>query len=185
MKPTDQLRQEHKAVKLMLQILEKMCHELESGEEKVNPNHLDQVMEFIKVFVDKCHHAKEEELLFPAMEAAGIARERGPIGVMLMEHDIGRNYVKNLSEAVDKYRAGDSRASSGIVENARKYAGLLSEHIVKEDSILYPMAEAHLSEESQKKLLEEFERLENERVGAGKHEEFHKMLSSLRDIYLA
>ncbi|MGB9773472.1 MAG: hemerythrin domain-containing protein [Bacteroidota bacterium] len=185
MKPTDQLKQEHKAVKLMLEILEKMCHKLESGEEKINLSHLDQTIEFIKVFVDKCHHAKEEELLFPAMEAAGIPREGGPIGMMLMEHDIGRNYVKNLSEAVDKYKAGDNRASAGIVENARKYAELLAQHIVKEDSILYPMAEATLPEEGQEKLLEEFERVENERVGAGKHEEFHKMLSTLRDIYLS
>jgi hemerythrin-like domain-containing protein len=35
-------------------------------------------MEFLTVFVDKCHHGKEEEFLFPALEAAGIAREGGP-----------------------------------------------------------------------------------------------------------
>jgi len=63
MTPTEQLKEEHEAIKLMLRILDKVCDKLESGEE-VNPEHLDQILEFIKVFADKCHHGKEEDLLF-------------------------------------------------------------------------------------------------------------------------
>ena len=183
MKPTEQLKEEHQAIKLMLRISEKVCEKLECGEE-VNPEHLEQMIEFIRVFADKCHHGKEEDLLFTAMEEAGIPKEGGPIGVMLIEHEKGRDYVRGMCEAVAKYKAGDRKASSAIVENARNYIVLLTQHIDKEDNILYPMADMHLSEERQKELLGEFERVERERIGVGKHEEFHKLLEHLKEVYL-
>jgi len=62
----------------------------------VDISHLDQILEFLKVFVDKCHHGKEEKVLFPAMEEAGIPRQGGPISVMFYEHERGRSYVRGL-----------------------------------------------------------------------------------------
>lgn len=167
----------------MLRILKKVCDRLESGDE-VNPEHLDQILNFIKVFADQCHHGKEEDLLFPAMEEAGIPREGGPIGVMLTEHDMGRGYVKSMNEAVSKYKAGNHKVSSTIVENAESYIELLTPHIEKEDNILYAMADMHLSEKKQEELLEGFEKVESEKIGIGKHEEFHKLLHHLKEVYL-
>src|SRR5512137_1052010 len=106
MKPTEQLKEEHREIELMLKILEKACKKLESGE-KVSPEHLEKIVEFIRVFVDKCHHAKEEDQLFPAMEEAGIPKQGGPIGVMLLEHDMGRESVREMSEVLRKYKSGD------------------------------------------------------------------------------
>lgn len=183
MKPTEQLKEEHEAIKLCLRILEKVSQKLESGEE-VNSEHLDQILDFIKNFADKCHHGKEEDLLFPAMEEVGIPKEGGPIGVMLMEHNVGRGSVKGMSEAVAEYKAGDREVSSKIVENARNYITLLTQHIEKEDDILYPMGDMRISAERQEKLLEEFEKVEIEKIGVGKHEEFHKLLDNLKEAYL-
>jgi hemerythrin-like domain-containing protein len=77
-KPTEELKKEHEAIKLMIRIMGSVSDRLESGK-KVDPKHLDSILEFIKVFADKCHHAKEEDLLFPAMEKAGIPLERSKI----------------------------------------------------------------------------------------------------------
>jgi len=183
MKPTENLKNEHQAIKLMLTILEEVGKKIESGKE-IDPEHLEKILDFIRVFADKCHHGKEEDLLFPAMEEAGIPREGGPIGVMLMEHTMGRDFVKAMGEAARKYEKGDRKASSQFVENARKYTSLLSQHIDKEDNILYPMAERRLSEEKQGELLRDFDRIEREIIGPGKHEEFHRLLELLKKIYL-
>lgn len=180
---TEQLKEEHETIKLMLMILEKVCEKLGS-KEKINPEHLEKIVEFIKVFADKCHHGKEEDLLFPAMEEAGIPKEGGPIGVMLVEHNMGRNYVKGMSEAVALYKTGDRTVSSKIVENARNYIKLLTPHINKEDNILYLMADMRLSKDKQEELLEKFEKVESELIGAGKHEEFHQLLNNLKQLYL-
>ncbi|KKK78887.1 hypothetical protein LCGC14_2839020, partial [marine sediment metagenome] len=123
-----QLIEEHKAIKSMLSILESVCNKLESKEE-INPEDLEQILDFIKTFADKYHHEKEEYLLFPAMEKAGIPREGGPIAVMLMEHNVGRDFVKRMSEAVAKYQDGIRNGSQEIIENARGYISLLTPHI--------------------------------------------------------
>lgn len=180
---TKQLTDEHKSIKLMLNILEEICKRLESGE-KVDLDHLDRIVEFIKVFADRCHHSKEEDLLFPAMEEAGVPKEGGPIGVMLTEHDYGREYVRGISQAISKYRSGDTEASVDIVKNAKGYIELLTQHIYKEDNILYPIADKFLSEKKQEELYEEFEKIEKERIGEGIHERFHELLHYLQDIYL-
>ena len=180
---TKQLTEEHKSIKLMLSIIEEVCKRLESGE-KVDPEHLDKIVEFIRIFADKCHHAKEEDFLFPAMEKAGVPKEGGPISVMLTEHDYGREYVRGMSQAITKYKSGDAEASAEIVKNAMGYVELLTQHIYKEDNILYPIADKFLSEERQEELYEEFEKIEKERIGEGTHEKFHDLLHHLQDIYL-
>lgn len=180
----EQLKEEHEAIKLALQIMEQVCRKLDAGK-PVSPEHLDGILEFIKVFADRCHHGKEEDLLFPAMEAAGIPREGGPIGIMLMEHDTGRGYVRGMAKGAAGLKDNQAGAAARFSENARNYISLLTQHIDKENDILYPMAEMHLSKEKQSQLLREFERVELERVGRGKHEEFHKFLEKMKGLYLS
>lgn len=183
MTPTEQLKEEHKGIKVMLEILGEVCNRLESGKE-VDPRHLLQILEFLKVFVDKCHHAKEEELLFPEMEKAGVSRNGGPIGVMLLEHDEGRKNIRRMSEAAAQYERGSRDAATPFVESARAYIHLLRDHIEKEDNILYPIADARLSDKTRRDLSESFDRVEEERIGHGKHEEFHRLMAQLKAIYL-
>jgi hemerythrin-like domain-containing protein len=182
MKATEQLRNEHEGIKLMMHILGKLSGKLEAGEE-VDPEHLEKIIEFFRVFADKCHHGKEEDLLFPALEAAGIPREGGPIGAMLLEHDKGRGYIKGMAGAVAKYKGGDPKAAPVIASNARNYIALLTEHIEKENTVLFPMADSHISAEKQESMFEEFEKIEVEKIGVGKHEEFHQLLDNLSAIY--
>ncbi len=182
MKATQQLKDEHQGIKIVFRILEKMCEKLES-DATLNAAHFEGILEFFKVFVDKCHHGKEEDLLFPAMEEVGIPRQ-GPIGVMLAEHDMGRSYVKVISGAYSEYQSGKSSASVTLIDNTKGYISLMLAHIDKEDNVLYPMGDSRFSEEKHEELIEGFEKLERERIGIGKHEEFHEMIDNLSKLYL-
>ena len=55
MTPIEMLKKEHDAIQVMLNILGRVCDKLEMRE-KVNTEHLEQILEFFKVFADKCHH---------------------------------------------------------------------------------------------------------------------------------
>jgi hemerythrin-like domain-containing protein len=182
-KPTEILKQEHRAIEQMLAVLGKICDMLDRGE-RVNSEHLDLAITFIREFADRCHHAKEEKLLFPAMESAGIPRDGGPIDVMLSEHDEGRQFVGGMASASAEYRNGSSNAAASFTRNARSLIALLSEHILKEDSILFVMADVRLSAEKQEELNHGFNRLEQEEIEGGKHEEFHRLLDTMRKTYL-
>ena len=184
MRPTEILIKEHDAILTMLKIIEEVCRRME-GQQRVIPDHLKQIVEFIQVFADRCHHGKEEDLLFKALEEVGVPKEGGPIGAMLMEHDLGRKYVKQMSEAAQAYGKGDSKSSKLFIDNARNYVILLTQHIYKENNVLFPLADRHLSENTQARLLEQFEIVEREKIGEGKHEELHKLIDELKKTYLS
>jgi len=182
MKAIRELKDEHGGVKVMLAILGKVCDRLEAGQ-RVDPKHLEEILEFLKVFVDKCHHAKEEDHLFPALEKAGIPKEGGPIGMMLHEHQAGRDFIRGMAQAAAALAGGDPGAAKRFVANARSYSDLLLQHIEKEDNVLYPMAEARLPANADEALAAAFGKVEEERVGHGRHEEFHRMMDRLKAVY--
>ena len=183
MGPIAELKEEHKAINLMLLILVEIARKLESGI-AVKTEHLDQILEFIEVFVNKCHNGKEETLLFYAMEESGISREEVSMNLLLKEHQKGRQYFQKLTQAVTQYKTGSREVSSVIIDNIRNYVALLTKHIATEESVLYPSAEKRIPEKRQEVLLKEFEVLEREKIGPEQHEKFHKLLHHLENVYL-
>ncbi|GAB4370887.1 MAG: hemerythrin domain-containing protein [Calditrichia bacterium] len=175
---SDILEEEHRLIERMLEVLVKAIQKLEEGE-AIPAELFLKAVDFIRHFADQCHHAKEENVLFKLMEERGIPREGGPVGVMLTEHVFGRNYNKGLEEAAHRYQKGEVEAKSDIIKYAQNYVELLSQHIHKEDNILYPMGNRVFSEEDQNFLLEEFERVEKEEIGAGVHEKYKRMVEEL------
>jgi hemerythrin-like domain-containing protein len=91
-------------------------------------------------FADKCHHGKEEDILFVAMTAMDMPQDSGPVAVMLAEHDEGRQYTAGFRSAAEQMKNGDAAAAADVVRNVYDYVNLLREHINKEDRVLYPMA---------------------------------------------
>ena len=100
---TGQLKKEHETINVMLMVLEKICMQIESGE-KINSEHLEKVLEFLRFFADKCHHQKEEDILFPAMEKAGMSDYHNTINAILSEHNKSREYIIKLEEAIENYK---------------------------------------------------------------------------------
>ena len=178
-----ELKNEHEAVLLAIRILDQITTRLKSGQ-TVELKHFDQILEFLDVFVDKCHHSKEENVLFPAMEAADIPREGGPIAAMLYEHEQGRSLVQGLRSGVEGYRVGKESSAAEIIANAQKYGKLIATHIDKENNVLYVMAERVLSAEKLVEMEAAFSRIEEIQVGPNKHEEFHATLHALKSVYL-
>ncbi|MBI5624146.1 MAG: hemerythrin domain-containing protein [Elusimicrobia bacterium] len=183
MKATDQLKAEHEGILLMLSILDKVCERLET-KSKPAERELERIVEFLQVFADKCHHGKEEGILFPALVQAGLPGDSGPIAVMLSEHDQGRRHIRGLAGAVQRYGAGQESAIAGIVGHSRRYIALLSLHIMKENDVLFPMADQLLGDQGQEELLARFDMLETERIGPGRHDRFHDLLEELELAYL-
>ena len=146
---------------------------------QVNVEKTEQVVDFIRNFADRCHHAKEEDLLFVRLQERGMPAQGGPIGVMLMEHAEGRRLVKAVVEALPDAARGDPQAVAAVRNSLLGYTRLLRAHINKEDNVLYPMGEGILTPEDQQWLAEEFDRVEAEEIGAGVHEKYHGLAHAL------
>jgi hemerythrin-like domain-containing protein len=176
--PTAILRQEHEAVTRMLEAAEQAAGKLDRGE-PVRPDLLGGIGEFFELFVDRCHHGKEEELFFPALAKKGMPVHGGPIGVMLHEHEEGRQLARQMKELASAYEKGDREAGKGWASAARRYAQLLREHILKENQVLFPMAEGILSPAEEEALAAQFEQLEIEKMGRGTHERLHARMAKI------
>jgi len=179
---TQELRDEHESVLSVLEILDQISVNIESGQE-IEAEHLLQLREILKLFVDKCHHGKEEQILFTTLEALGVANEGGPIGAMLYEHTDGRSFIKGISDGIDRYVAGDHGGLIQISENIQNYTNLMGQHIYKENNILYPIADHHLTPEQQAKLLADFVDIEKNALPISKHE-YTAAISKFKTYYL-
>ncbi|MDD5618160.1 MAG: hemerythrin domain-containing protein [Candidatus Omnitrophica bacterium] len=183
MKAIEQLKEEHDNIKLMLNILNKIYDKLQYKRE-LNQEHFSKILEFLEVFVEKCHHGKEENFLLPVMLEIGVPQDKGPIAFILMEHKGLRRYFKDFSVAFTRLQNGDSKASEQIAENLKKYIMLLSQHIEKENNIFFPLVDKLLTESKQKDLAEDFEIFEMEYISTEKHEEFCMLPHHLSEIYV-
>ncbi|HEY4760845.1 MAG TPA: hemerythrin domain-containing protein [Thermoguttaceae bacterium] len=182
MRPTDILSNEHRVIELVLNCLEKMIEQCQS-ENKLDEKSAKDAVAFFRNFADRCHHGKEEAHFFPAMEARGFPRDGGPTGVMIYEHEQGRNFIRSMDEAIETAGNGDLAAQGKFVRNARGYINLLREHIQKEDHCLFAMANSALTEQDQENLLAVFEKVEAEEMGEGVHEKYLNIAHDLAKRY--
>lgn len=176
---SEYLVKEHKGILVGLQILEKMI-QLVRGNALHDQSDISEIINFLKLFADKCHHGKEEGLLFPLMEKYGIPKEKGPIGQMLTEHDAGRELIRKMSDA----GSASELNKALFIESAENYIRLLRAHIEKENTILFPMGDKVIPVEQQPALIETFEKHEAEVMGKGTHEKLHEMLHLFSHKYL-
>jgi hemerythrin-like domain-containing protein len=151
MTATTALREEHEHILALIACLRAACAAAEDGD-RFDAETFEAGLDFIRQYADAWHHAKEEEHLFPALEAAGMSREAGPIAVMLHEHALGRAYAGKMAANLEAAAAGDVEARTLVRRYALAYADLLTGHIQKENGILFNMADQYLSPEEHARL---------------------------------
>lgn len=178
MSATDILRKEHDVILKMLDATDEVGRRIIRGE-KVSPDTLNGLLEFSRLFADRCHHGKEEEFLFPLLEKKGIPRSGGPIGIMLSEHGRGRELIHEMELASSQFQDSSGLSGRRWAQSAVEYSDLLREHIAKENDILFEMADSLLTNEEQERLAQEFERFEVRSMGVGSHERLHSLMNQL------
>ena len=172
--PSAVLKTEHRVILRVVDVLERLVIRSQRGD-GFEGDTFKQCVEFFRFFADACHHAKEEELLFPALEARGIPRENGPIGCMLEEHTLARGFTKAMGEALDERDRDDAGAEQRFIAAAREYIALLRAHINKEDNVLFNMGDSVLTAEDQSSLCDKFCEVSCRSFGGKKREELERL----------
>lgn len=174
---THNLENDHIHILKLTTVMEKMADRTE-----IDPVYVEEVVDLIRNFADGMHHAKEENLLFPLLTEKGFSVENGPVGVMLMEHVQGREYVGRMSEGVKILRSGDYSATSVIREALLGYAVLLQSHIGKENNVLFRMADNLMSVQEEERLFTAFRHIDQDRQGV-LHASYVDRINKLAETY--
>ena len=175
---TRNLENDHVHILKLTDVMKAMTHS-----ESPDVDHVESVIDIIKNFADGLHHGKEEEILFPALENKGFSAQQGPVAVMLHEHELGRNFVRGMSESLESLRKGNTDARDKLNMNLSGYADLLFNHISKENNILFRMADKVLSAGEQKDLLDHFHTVEDNRGKGSRAEDYIMRINDLARIY--
>jgi len=173
-KPTKILSDEHQNILKVINAILKECDGLQAGK-PLDSNFFAKVIDFIRNYADKFHHAKEEDILFVELCKDTVLMHCNPVEQMLHEHDLGRNFVKDTEDALK------DGITEKVIENARGYAYLLQDHIFKEDNILYPMADQALNQSIQDLMINKFQEAEAKRFNPGVKEKYISLAEEFKN----
>ncbi len=169
--PIKKLVDEHVLIKRWIALIPEVIKHLETesnGDLKI----VYEGADFIRSYADKFHHAKEEDILFKYFD-----ENLDIIRTMLKDHEKGRSQVKALIESAD------NKDRRGISQHLLAYRELLSEHIKKEDEILYPWMDRNLSVTQVGLLYSKFNEVE-EKYGDGVAKKYEKFILDLEENFL-
>ncbi len=177
-RPTAVLKAEHQVILRTLDVLRILVNRSLGGE-GFELEACKQCVEFFQQFADACHHAKEEDLLFPKLQERGVPNENGPIGMMLHEHQLARGLTRDMDEALNAYEQNESEDADRFDQAAGQYIELLGNHIYKEDNILFAMGEQVMSEQDQQSLCDQFCEVGCRSFGGKKLEQLEQIADDL------
>jgi hemerythrin-like domain-containing protein len=147
---------EHRLIERMIAIIKQTLSQIEK-EEKIDPVFIDTTVDFIRIYADRTHHGKEEDILFRDLVEKELSEEdRRVMNELIEEHVIGRKITLQLVNANSRYRNGDQMALAEIASNLSSLADFYPKHIEKEDKVFFPAAREYFSEAQDQAMLNEF-----------------------------
>jgi len=164
-KATEALEREHQVIQKAVAVMARMVDQLEL-KHLVEADLLRDLVQFMRVFGDQCHHGKEESYLFPLLEKRGVPATGCPLSALKGEHVKGRQLMDDLASAAAAYIAAEESGRLGLIQVLQSLITLYPAHIWKEDYLLFPMATKVLSAEDDELLLQQFAVAES---GLGSH----------------
>jgi len=162
MLPVGYLMIEHRLIERMIKL---MTEELQIArrQRQVDSSFIETAVDFLKIYADKCHHGKEEDILFrqlnpkPLLEPDRKAMER-----LLMEHILSRENVKKLAKGNIDYSAGNQNALNEMIAAMEVLTDLYPQHIEKEDKQFFIPCSNYFSDEENEQMLKDFEGFDSE-----------------------
>lgn len=138
---------------------------------------LSSMTDFMRTYADRCHHGKEEEILFRALEGKAMAPEHRQMMERLVDdHRRSRALTGRLLELVGPLRRGQREAVEETVEILQSLAAVYPQHIALEDKTFFPAAMKYLSAEEREDMLEQFAEFDRSLI----HEHYKAAVEAMR-----
>jgi hemerythrin-like domain-containing protein len=176
MMPIGPLMIEHRLIEKMIELIRIESMKVKNGKE-INELFIDTSVDFIRMYADRTHHGKEEDILFRELLHKQLSEEDQKImNELINEHKTARNTVKMLDEAKRHYIAGEKDKLSIIIVMFDDIVDLYPGHIQKEDKVFFPSSMKYFTQEEQKKMLEEMWEFDKKMI----HEKYRLVYENLR-----
>jgi hemerythrin-like domain-containing protein len=155
MLPIGPMMIEHRLIERMIKIMESEVKRIEK-EGVLNLVLIDKAVDFIRTYADRCHHGKEEGILFRELEKKNISGDHKKIlDELLGEHKLGRKLTSSLAEARNKAANENHSRVSDVADIMKKLVNFYPKHIEKEDKHFFMPVMGYFTESEKQAMLEE------------------------------
>jgi hemerythrin-like domain-containing protein len=166
---------EHRLIERMIELIRREAARVRDTKE-INPIFIDNAVDFVRVYADRTHHGKEEDILFRDLARKDMTSEEKRImNELIEEHVLGRKTVSELVDAKKRHFAGDNSALEIVVEKLEFLVSFYPRHIEKEDKVFFPAMMKYLSVEEQDRMLAEFWEFDRNMI----HEKYRRLVEEL------
>ena len=167
---------EHRLIERMIALIRDALAQIQSAG-KVDPLFVDTAVDFVRMYADRTHHGKEEEILFRDLDKRPLsADDRRVMNELIEDHIFGRQTTKALVDANSRYRNGDETALAVIAEKLKTLVDFYPKHIEKEDEVFFPASRAYFTDEEDQAMLAEFWEFDRKMI----HEKYKSVVEDLK-----
>jgi hemerythrin-like domain-containing protein len=175
MMPVGPLMKEHRLIERMIKLMERELGRLNSGEE-LDPGFIDIAVDFIRTYADRCHHGKEEDILFRDLAKKPLSAEQSrTMRELIEEHVYGRKTTAALVAAKERHLQGDEQAFDAVTRTLQDLVEFYPAHIEKEDKHFFLPCMEHFTRQEQEEMLAEFWQFDRALI----HEKYAGIVGSL------
>jgi hemerythrin-like domain-containing protein len=160
MYPEDNLREDHGRIMKLFAAWQKILGDLDHPDQEMHEA-LAKCINFVEVFIDRRHHGKEDEILFPAMASSKNPETTSLIQDLSSEHQAGRSLLKAIKLEF-KASAEPNGSTAGLIQLSQRYIDLFRKHIRRENAQLLPLIKRCISTEARERIAAQFEQYDRD-----------------------
>lgn len=175
MKPRGSLMIEHRLIEKMLTLIGAEAKRIRGGK-TIDPLFIDAAVDFIRIYADRTHHGKEEDILFKELEKRKLSeQDTRAMEELVEEHRQARQKVKGLVEAKERFLSGDQGAVGDVLSAMEWLTEFYPRHIRKEDKDFFPRTESYFSGKELEEMLAAFKDFDGKMI----HEKYETLVKTL------
>ena len=175
MLPIGPLMWEHRLIERMIKLVRAELVVI-AETEKLDLNFVALATDFLRTYADRCHHGKEEDILFRELARKDLSeRDKTTMRELIEEHAYARKTVMNLLQAADRYVAGNIDSMNEVLKLLRELSEFYPRHIEKEDKRFFHPCMKYFTPAEQQSMLQEFWEFDRKMI----HEKYAKVIEEM------
>jgi len=173
--PAEPLMTEHRLIERMIKLMAQELNKIKKDND-VNKKFIETAADFLRTYADRCHHGKEEDILFRNLAKKKLSAEHEKImGELIKEHVLGRKNVSKLIDANYSYSKGDKKSIDDIISNMEILVRFYPMHIEKEDKRFFIPCMNYFNNQEKANMLNEFWEFDKKLI----HEKYAKIVENI------
>lgn len=172
MQPIGLLMIEHRLIERMIELMRREREGMAKSA-KADTRFIEHAVDFIRTYADRCHHGKEEDILFRQLMDKPLSPEHvQTLDDLVREHAYARKTTRNLAEANERYANGDQDALDAVGKLLDELVTFYPKHIEKEDKHFFIPCMEYFTPEEKQNMLDQFNRFDRDMI----HEKYKKLV---------